>query len=331
MDQRSDDRSTVSVPEAEDDEAQVEDQELDERVAVLAETQHSVFDRQQASDLGFTARQRTRRLAQGRWEEPYEGVYRIRGGPITWRSRLNAAVLAGGRLGGASHRSAIALWELPGGDQARQEILCLRWRRAKDANLIVHETKALSSSDLTVVDGIAVTTVERSLLDLGAVRSAQTVERAVEAALRDDKTTLAALEATVRRLGRRGRNGAGVLRGVLDLRTPSRPLTESDMELLLLQVLRSNGLPEPEVQYVVRKNGRFIARVDAAYVEWKIAIEYDSYRWHSGKHAHERDNARRNALICADWAPVSATWDDLRQGGTRLCSQVVDLMHRPLR
>jgi hypothetical protein len=194
--------------------------------------------------------------------------------------------------------------------------------------LIVHETKALSIRDLTVVDGIRSTTVERTLVDLGAVCSPRIVERAVEAALRRELVSEPSLAAAVRRLGGRGRNGVGVLRAILDERTPGRALTESDMEFRLFQVLRLHDLPEPVVQYEIRDQGRFVARVDAAYVEFKIAIEYDSFDWHLGASAHIRDSARRNELVSLQWKPIVVTWADLRSGGSGVCARILDLMRK---
>jgi hypothetical protein len=250
------------------------------------------------------------------------------GAPVSWKGMVLAACLAGGPDAAASHRSASALWTIGGGDERIQEILCPRWRRPKEPGLVVHESKALDARDLTVVDAIPVITVERTLLDLGAVRHPLTVERAVETALRMELTTLPALRATVRRLGRKGRNGAGVLRRILDERDPDRRLTESAMEMRMLQVLRANGLPLPVVQFEIWYQGRFVARVDAAYPDLRIALEYESFEWHMGKAAHIRDNARRNAIIGADWRPIAVTWEDLRSGGQQVCTEIIRARHR---
>jgi hypothetical protein len=53
---------------------------------------------------------------------------------------------------------------------------------------------------------------------------------------------------------------------------------------------------------VIRHEGRFIARVDAAYPELRIAIEFDSYEHHTGKLA-VRDTDRRNQLLGSDGKP----------------------------
>ena len=188
--------------------------------------------------------------------------------------------------------------------------------------LIVHESTVLTAHDVAVVGVIPTTTVERTLLDLGAVRPPATVELAVEAALRRELTTIDALERTLRRLGRRGRNGAGVLRSVLGLHTVDRTLTESEMELRLLQLLRRNGLPEPVTQYEIRVGGRFVARVDAAYVDWKIALEYESVAFHTGREALVRDSARRNQIVAVGWKPIAVTWADVVSGGHQVCAAI---------
>ena len=307
------------------------DVELDRVLSGLASKQHAVFTRHDTDAIGFTRRQRDLRVERGVWVEPFEGIYRIAGAPRTWWADLLCAVFAGCDGTVASHRSATAVYELPGGDRRLQELLCRRWNRAHWQRLVLHETLALSDEDIKVVDSIPITTVERTLLDLGAVRGFETVERAVEEALRRELTTLDDLDATLRRLARKGRRGAGVLRRILETRTPHRALTGNDIEMRMLQVLRANGLPEPVPQFVVWHHGRFIAQVDAAYVEWRIALEYDSYAWHSDRPARIRDNARRNALINIDWAPISVIWEDLESGGHLLCRQILDRARRVTR
>jgi hypothetical protein len=116
----------------------------------------------------------------------------------------------------------------------------------------------------------------------------------LDAAERRELVTRQSLRLMLRRLGRSGRSGVGTLRRLLDARSPGRKPTESEMETMLVQVLRRHGFPEPFTQYKIRCAGRFVARVDAAYPEWRIAIEYDSYEYHAGRKAHDRDNARRN-------------------------------------
>jgi hypothetical protein len=294
----------------------------DEDLARFAAEHHAVFTTAHATVLGFTNQQIGRRKASGWWLHRHLGAYYVAGAPPSWKGDLLAACWAGGFRAVASHRSAAALWDLAGGRRSIQEITCPRWRRARHDGLVVHETKAFDPVDGIVVEGIPVTTPERTLLDLGPVCHESVVEMALDAAEKRELVTRESVRAALERLGRSGRNGVGVLRRLLDARGPGRKPTESEMETLLLHILRRKGFPEPVTQYDIRRAGQFVARVDAAYPHWHIAIEYDSYKHHTGRKAIEQDSDRRNRIIGAGWLPVTATAEDLRAGGPVLCAAI---------
>jgi hypothetical protein len=235
-----------------------------------------------------------------------------------------AAVWAGGTRGMAARRSAASIWGVPGGDRRIQEVLCARWRRARHEGLVVHETKLLEAFDVAVVDGIPVTSIERTLLDLGAIRSPAVVELAIETALRRELTTVDRLWGLLSRVGQRGRNGTGTLRAILDARAPERKITDSTPEALMLQTVRRHGIPEPVPQFEVWHDGRLVARVDGALPQGRIAFEYESFQEHTGKAALVRDSRRRNDLIKIGWLPIAVTWPDLESGGLVVCSQVLE-------
>lgn len=301
----------------------MDDVHADLRLATAAEETYGVFTTAHAVIAGLSARAQDRRQSSGRWVRLHRGVFRLAGSPLSWRGSLLAACWAGGFRAAASHRSAAELWELPGRRTDLVEIVCPRWRRAQHDGLIVHETRALTDLDLTVVDGVPVTTAARTLLDLGAVCGPRTVEMALENALRRDLVTIRSLRPMLARLGRQGRNGAGVLRALVEERDPDQAPTESEMETKLLQVLRTHGLPKPVPQFqIFDPLGRFVARVDAAIVEWKVALEYESVQEHTGKAALFRDTPRRRKLTRLGWKPIGVTLEDLRDGGIELSADI---------
>lgn len=102
-----------------------------------------------------------------------------------------------------------------------------------------------------------------------------------------------------------------MLRAILDERGPQRP-TESPQEARLVRLLRRNGFTGHLPQFEVRHRGRFVARVDIGFREWHIALEYESYRHHTGREALDRDSSRRNALMQAGWVVITVTAADLR-------------------
>jgi predicted transcriptional regulator of viral defense system len=293
-------------------------------IALVAEEHHGVFAFHHLDELEVSKEERRHRIESQRWESPYELVYRIAGAPRSWKGDVLAACWAGGLRAFASHRSAAALWDLPGKREVVAEITCPRWRRAQHPGLTVHETRALSLRDVTEVDGIPVTTVERTIFDLASVRSRFTVDSAIDTALRRELTTLDELCAVVRRVGKRGRKGTKVLRGLLAERDSAYVPTESEREQMLLRVLRDHGLPDPERQFsIFDESGQFLARPDLVYRDVKIAMEYDSYQHHVGKDALVRDSRRRNATTAIGWITLVATAEDVRYGqGNQFASDV---------
>jgi len=202
------------------------------------------------------------------------------------------------------------------------EITCPRWRRARHAGLEVHETNALGSSDIAVIESIPVTTPERTLLDLGAVCSPTVVLMAFDKARKKGLVTHQSIEATLLRLARRGRRGVRALRWTLSMRDPKQAPPESEMETLMLEVIRRHGLPTPVPQYEVYDRGRFVARPDAAYPEARLAIEYQSYQEHVGPEPLVRDTRRGNKLKALGWFVVDVTAPELRDGGSIFCAAI---------
>lgn len=296
---------------------------VDALVSRIAESHHGVFAAHHLRELNISRHVRTHRLTTGRWELVHERVYRIVGTSLTWRGRLLAACWAGGARGVASHRSAAELWELAGRNTKSIEITCLRWRRTQRDGLVVHESLQLPDSDTTMLDLIPVTSVPRTLFDLASTVGPTTLDLAIATALRRRLTTRHELEAVLDRLARRGRAGTTQFRTMLALHQSNGAHTESEAEHRIMRLLAKHGLPAPVPQHEIRRpDGSLVARVDFAYPELKIAIEYDSYAHHLGTEAHDRDGARRNAIVGLEWLPITATAADLRNGGHRLANDV---------
>ena len=284
---------------------------LDAEIASLAALQHGIFTLADLSRLGVTRSPRRHRLETGRWTVLADGVYTLAGHPLSWRGRLLATCHAGGPDARASHRAAAALWGFPGHPDPPVEITCRRWRRHHTTQVVIHETTSLDEHPRTI-DRIPVTSPARTLLDLGAVCSSTHVEMGLDFALHMRLLTIPDLWTILDDTGRRGRNGTGVLRAVLDERGTQAP-TESPQETRLVRLLRRHGFSGFVPQCEVRHHGRFVARVDIGFPERRIALEYESYRHHTGREALERDSARRNALVRAGWMVVTVTAADLRE------------------
>jgi G:T-mismatch repair DNA endonuclease (very short patch repair protein) len=88
-------------------------------------------------------------------------------------------------------------------------------------------------------------------------------------------------------------------------------LAESPPETRLRLLIHRAGLPQPVAQFVVRDGAVFLARVDFAYPELRLAIEYDGL-WHGEREQFFRDRRRLNRLLAAGWRVLFVTAEDLR-------------------
>ena len=253
----------------------------------------------------------------------YDNVYRMGGAPPTWRGDLLAACWAAGPTALASFVAAAALRKLPSGQEGVVEITCDRWHRTRHEGLVVHESLLLDDEDRDEVEGIPCTSTARTLFDLARKLSPPMLNANIDSAVRRDLVSLDELRRTSTRLATKGRPGGRKFRAAVSARTGTSALPESVPERLLADMLVRHGLPTPVHQFVVRDElGGFVARVDLAYPEWMIVIEYDSVEHHTGTAAHIRDATRRDAIGDQHYAVLTATVADLRDRGERLARRI---------
>jgi G:T-mismatch repair DNA endonuclease (very short patch repair protein) len=105
---------------------------------------------------------------------------------------------------------------------------------------------------------------------------------------------------------RRGR-GSRLAREIVGL---ADGLAASPPETRLRLVMLRAGLPTPVAQFRVFDDDGLIARVDFAYPELRIAIEYDG-AWHAESGQFARDRRRLNRLRAAGWRVVFVTAADM--------------------
>jgi hypothetical protein len=295
--------------------------DADTALAALAARADGIFTLDDARRCGLSEEQ-IRFRERFIWDVVHPTVFRMPGAPVTWQSDARAACCAARPHGALSHRSATYYYDLPGG-RPIIELSCPRWRRTQTRGLIVHESTLVPPNDVQVIDGLRIVTPERAVFELASIYpSPDFLERVLHAARRKRLITYASTKATFDRLAGRGRPGVVAFRAALE-RWPGTNVAESDMETLLLQVLRRNGLPEPVLQYeVYDPAGHFVARVDAAYPQWGALIEYDSMQEHSDEWSLARDASRRNRLLGLGYTPLTARHRDLRNGGGELCEAI---------
>jgi hypothetical protein len=293
----------------------------------VADEQHGLITHGQAIALGATERNVGYRVEAGLWDRVHLGVFRVRGAPVTFAQQLVAACLAIGPEAAASHRAAAMLHGVLTYREPPVEVTTTRLRSPELRRVVVHRLADLNERWVQVVDGVRVTTPARTLVDLGAVAAPQTVEAALDRAAGRRLVTYRDVRDAMLAVARKGRRGVGTIRRLLDERI-DRVLPAGVLEARMASLLRNAGLPEAVPEYTVTdEHGGFIAVVDFAYPDRRVAIEVDGYEFHSTPKAVDHGNARDRLLIAAAWAPVHFSWNDVERRPTRVANEI----HRVLR
>jgi very-short-patch-repair endonuclease len=227
-------------------------------------------------------------------------VYAVGHRVLTSHGRWLAGVLAVGPGALLSHRSAAALWELGVGAGTRVDVTVTAPARRSRQGVAVHETRELQDRDRARRNGIPVTSVARTLLDLAEVIPKRRLERAVEEAERLRLFDLRAIDDVCER--GTGRRGLGALRAAVEAQRPSASFTRSELERILIDLCHENDLPRPRGNHWVCG-----FEVDAVWPEQRLVVEVDGYEFHRTRAAFERDRARDAALQVAGFRVLRFT------------------------
>jgi very-short-patch-repair endonuclease len=248
-------------------------------------------------------------VRQGRWLVVQTGWQGLDAGAC-WKHDVSAALFACSpsvrEHATTYRRTAAALWNLDG---VRTGLVELAVTRGRPRSPAFSRVRLIDNTERTWLDGLPVTSVERTLLDLGQVAAAATVERALECALRRGYVSVGSLRNALDAVPYLA--GTRALRELLAARSTGLPPTESDAETLFVQLARRAALPEPQRQFVLPTlEGRF--RIDFAWPDRRLAVEIDGVAAHGSREALTRDLRRQNRLLLslgpAGWTLLRFTW-----------------------
>lgn len=284
---------------------------ITQAVRRFADRQHGVFSAAQARSAGASPEVTRWRVEAGLWERATRGVYRLPGAPDTWKQRLWIALLVAGPGAVVAREAAAALWGLPGFRNGPIEILAVHGM--KDHRLPFghfHESRSLPVSHVTMIDGIPVTTIERTLFDLAGVINEKRADRAIENALARRWTALDGLWNVWVDLAAPHRPGMRVMRKLLLKRGPGYVARESELEIRFSEFLDANGIDQPDWQ-VELGDDDFIGRVDCLFRRARLIVELDGRIGHVGPLDEARDRERDKRLRALGFRVRRFTWEDV--------------------
>jgi hypothetical protein len=196
-------------------------------------------------------------------------------------------------------------------------VTCRRTRHSKRP--FETHTADLASADRAVRDGIPVTSLPRTILDMAVDRPGRTVGRYVQ---RADDAKLFDRRAMVELLDRtRGHRGGAKVRAALEIYRETPVFTRSGLERRFLEVVEAAGLPAPSMNAFVAGH-----EIDAWWEAERFGVELDAYETHGSPLSFEEDRVRDDELLLAGIETTRVT-------GTRLDREpdaVVDSVRRHL-
>lgn len=298
---------------------------LTEIALEYAGRQHGVVSRRQLMGSGVPSSTIADRKAGGSLFTVYPGVYAVGRPKLSWNGLLKASLMAAGESSVLGFRTAATVW---GFMDFRRTVEVVRHKEATNSraqqrveddgrtvSLHVRRTGYLPESDVTFREGLAITSVSRTLLDLASALSAKSFERAF---LEADRLGLIADEELLALVPRsRGRKGGSVYRNQADRRLPEVHRARSLLEAIFLRLAEESGLPMPEVNQTVSGY-----EVDFLWREAGVIVELDGYEYHRGEEAWHRDIDRSNTLTLDRWRVRRFTWDMVNNRPDWVCEVI---------
>jgi predicted transcriptional regulator of viral defense system/very-short-patch-repair endonuclease len=280
------------------------------RVVGCAGRQHGLVTGAQVNTAGVTRGALRTRVASGELENAAPGVYRFCSAPRTWEQRALAALMRLGPQAALSHGSAAHVLKLDGFHRTptNVDVLVAKDSGVKTTNwctersVVLHHTRTAFES--RVVNGLRVTDLARTVMDLAGQVDGERLEDALDAAQRRNPGLEGVLSRKLKR-SCKGVTGSAQLAGLLEERGGEH--TDSALEAKVFRALRKARVRRPEHQHEVFDGERYVVRLDFAWVREKVALHVDGYTYHQQRTRFEHDRGVATQLTALGWRSVWVT------------------------
>lgn len=279
------------------------DKERDRKIVNIANRQSRLITWRQLADLGVTWHGVKSRSERGMLRRVERGVYET-SFESGWPRRAAAVCLALGKSAVLSHRSAARVWDL---NLPRLKIelieatVTLGHSTARSSeHLLLHRTRHLPQRHRVHRADLPVTSCARTFADVAMYYGKDELELALDDAMSKRLLRPGSLSALLNEPAMRSRPNSRLLRNLVEAWLDG-PMMESVAEAPFFRALQLAGKTPPALQYKIYDGREFVARVDFAWPDLKVAVEMEGARFHSSPRAHALDLLRTNRLVAAGW------------------------------
>jgi very-short-patch-repair endonuclease len=295
--------------------------EIERRVARLAKRQWGVVAARQLLALGMSTSAIGRWAKAGRLVRLRRGVYALGHDALRVEGHRMAAVLACGPGAVLSDRTAAGVWGVRPDNRPRWDVTVPTARGRRLAGISIHRRR-LDPRDVTDSQGIAVTSLARTYLDLAACVPVDHTTKALE---RGDQQRLLDFRAIDDVLDRHPRHrGAGRLRAAADRMRPDHESIRSGLERDALALVERLRLPAPLVN--AKLHGH---EVDLHWPEHRLVVELDSRTYHDTAVAFETDRRRDADHVLGGYRVLRITRRRLKEDRDGVARALKTLLRPP--
>jgi very-short-patch-repair endonuclease len=298
---------------------------LNHEIGELAGRQHGVVSRRQLRQLGIADSTITARTASRYLQPLFREAFAVGHRAITRQGQMLAAVLACEMGTVLSHGSAAELLGLWDKQLALFHVIPPDWSGRKIPGIRWHRVRLPLPDEIEMRDGIACTTVSRTIVDMAGESGWGRLRGLVEQAAIMRRLDVDEIDLV---LSRGRRRGAPRLRAILapwrNTADP-RPKLRSRLEARLLPLLIEEGLPSPHTNVKVHVEGQRL-EIDLLWAKQKLAIETDGEETHGTAAAFERDRRRDQILVAAGYRTARVTWAQVRDEPNAVVNRIARML-----
>jgi hypothetical protein len=240
-----------------------------------------------------------RRLKSGLLVAGHPGVYRPTWYPPSFLGDLWGAHLAAGATSYVSHEGAAHRHELAGFRRPAVVLTIPHPGHARVRGAVIHQLTDTELHEFVEMDGLRVTTIPWTFVDLAATASKARVRYALDDAIAGHRTTAEEVGRCLATVLRPRKPGAAMLASILDRHRDGPVPPASVLERALFGGMHDAGITGFVLQYPHPGRVPGPARVDGCDPDAKLIVETDGRRWHTRiadlKRDHDRDTEASRA------------------------------------
>lgn len=267
----------------------------DDSVLVLARREGWVVTTAELCAVGCSPSRQKRLRGKGWMTQVFRGVHLVGRSVPTLDELERAAVKACGEGAVLSHRSAAVRWRVIRHYRGPVEVTAPT-RRTRRGRLRTYAA-TLDPRDVTMKDGVPITTLARTLVDLAMVLDEERLEYAVHEAENLRRLRVRAVDGAIARAGVR-RAGLPALRRSLARRRPNAGDLKHELEKKFHRFLHRHGFPPSEHNVLFELGDDDVTELDVFFRDARVGVELDAgpHRTTRNFHGDRRKDRRMRAV-----------------------------------